>query len=139
MKGRPHTWGLLDQLNREINDLFSDEQAPVTTGVDWLPRADIKEDQEHFTIEMDLPGVATDDIQVDMDDGVLTIQGERRPDVPAGARRRGERVYGRFVRRFSLPDTADAENINARSRHGVLEVVIPKQKRVQPRRIKVTG
>ena len=140
MMGRNQAWGLLNQLNREINDLFGEESGAVTSaGADWLPRADIKEDREHFVIEVDLPGVATDDIHVDMEEGVLTIQGERRREVPVGARYRGDRAYGRFLRRFSLPDTADGDKIRARSHHGVLEIVIPKQKQVQPRRIKVTG
>ena len=140
MMGRNQTWGLLNQLNREINDLFGEESGAVSSAsADWLPRADIKEDREQFVIEVDLPGVAADDIHVDMEEGVLTIQGERRREVPAGARYRGDRAYGQFLRRFSLPDTADGDKISARSQHGVLEIVIPKQKRVQPRRIEVTG
>ena len=137
MTNRHPSWGLLNQLNREINDLFGGTEIETPASGGWIPRADIKEAPESFTIEVDLPGVERDNIRIDMDNGVLTIQGERHGDTGAGMRR--ERVFGSFLRRFSLPDTADAENITARTRHGVLAVTIPKQKRVLSRRIEVNG
>ena len=74
-----------------------------------------------------------------MEDGVLAIKGERRRENGAQRQsvRRTERVSGSFLRRFSLPDSADAEAISATSRQGVLEIVIPKQHRLQPKRIQV--
>ena len=74
-----------------------------------------------------------------MDQGVLSVKGERRRENEARSQsfRRMERVSGGFMRRFSLPDSADADAISATSRHGVLEIVIPKQHRLQPKRIQV--
>ena len=87
----------------------------------------------------DLPGVKPEDIEVNMENGVLTVSGERqreeRSDYDGVAR--VERVSGRFVRRFTLPETADADAIKATSRDGILEISIPKQAVVQPRRITV--
>ena len=77
-----------------------------------------------------------------MENGVLTISGERRAekrDENSGSARRVERVYGSFYRRFTLPDTADGERIEARSAHGVLEITIPKKAQLQPKKIKVGG
>ena len=77
-----------------------------------------------------------------MEEGTLTIKGERHSetkDEDDNGYRRVERVHGTFYRRFSLPDTADAQNISAEGKHGVLEVVIPKMAAVQPKRIKVSA
>ncbi|HKJ87052.1 MAG TPA: Hsp20/alpha crystallin family protein, partial [Gammaproteobacteria bacterium] len=93
----------------------------------------------NYTITADLPGVDTENIDVSLENGVLTIRGERKEDQreESGEYKRMERVRGTFFRRFTLPDTADAENVKAKSHNGILEIVIPKQKAVQPRKIKV--
>ena len=106
---------------------------------DWLPAVDIREEDDRFVLKADLPGVPPEDIEVSMADGVLTIQGKRDSetrDEQAGYKRY-ERVSGSFMRRFSLPDTADDEAISAESRHGVLHVSIPKQAKRTPRIIDV--
>jgi HSP20 family protein len=102
---------------------------------------DIKENEESYVLHADIPGVDPKDIEIDMEDGVLSIRGERRIDEEQEGEnyRRVERVRGSFYRRFNLPDTVDAERITARSNHGVLEVTIPKQEKVKPRRITVEG
>ena len=106
---------------------------------DWLPAVDIKEEAERFVLRADLPGVDPENIEVTMADGVLTIQGSRASESndADGNYQRYERVTGRFVRRFTLPETANAENIAALTKHGVLEVSIPKQAKPQPRKISV--
>jgi HSP20 family protein len=90
-------------------------------------------------LHADVPGVDPTDIELQMENGVLTLRGERKSEVKEEKDNyhRVERVTGSFYRRFTLPDTADAENISAKSVNGVLEVRIPKQARVQPRRIEV--
>jgi HSP20 family protein len=89
----------------------------------------------------DIPGVDPKDIEITMEKGILCIKGERRTESREELEgfKRIERARGTFYRRFSLPDSADAERISARGRDGVLEVVIPKQEKVQPRRITVEG
>ncbi|MDZ7828406.1 MAG: Hsp20/alpha crystallin family protein [Halofilum sp. (in: g-proteobacteria)] len=106
---------------------------------DWVPVVDIKEEKDRFVLHADLPGVKREDIDITMEDGVLSIRGERRLEEiqEEGEYKRIERAYGSFYRRFSLPDTADADNISARSTDGVLEVVIPKRESVKPRRIEI--
>ena len=97
------------------------------TIADWAPTVDIREEENRFVLSADLPGVDPTDIEVTMEDGVLTLRGKRtlaQREEREGYRR-VERVSGQFFRRFTLPDTADAESISAKSNQGVLEVVIP--------------
>lgn len=140
-------WSLLNRLHRELGylDHFAgrgtthdnDEQSVA----DWVPAVDIVEEKERFVLRADLPGVSTDDIDISMDQGLLSISGERRQEKSEQAEglQRVERVTGRFYRRFALPETADADAISAKSVNGILEVSIPKQPKAQARRITVQG
>ena len=105
----------------------------------WTPAVDIKEEDTKFVITADIPGVDPTDIDVTMENGILTIKGERKfeDQKESEGYRRVERMHGTFYRRFSLPDHADASKISAKSSHGVLEVTVPKVEKVQPRRIEV--
>lgn len=131
----------------EINRLFESRLPQAaredgeTTATDWTPSVDIKENDDGFEIHADLPGVDPKDIEVNMENGVLTIRGERESEKKEEREgyKRIERAYGSFYRRFSLPDTADAEGIEAHSKNGVLELRIPKHRAVKPRRITVQG
>jgi HSP20 family protein len=142
---RYEPWSLLNQLHSEIDQLFTpqrrrlgEDNANVATS-DWVPAVDIKEEADRFVIHADIPGVDPKDIDVHMENGILTIKGERQSETKEEREgyKRVERVRGSFYRRFSLPDTANAEAISAKSQHGVLELIIPKQQKVQPRRIQV--
>ena len=143
---RYEPWSAMRQLQNEMSRVFDRAVAGAEDGSSvvtsrWTPAVDIKEDSERFVITADIPGVEPNDIEVTMENGVLTIKGERKlesKDEGADGRRRVERVYGSFYRRFTLPDTADAEAISASGRHGVLEVVIPKRAALQPKRIAVS-
>ncbi len=139
---RHHPWRLLDalqqDLNRQVGRFQSEDDASITTS-DWAPAVDIQEQEDRYVIHADIPGVDPKDIEVQMENGVLTIKGERSAessDEQAGYKRI-ERSRGTFFRRFSMPDTADANSISARSKHGVLEITIPKQEKVQRRKIQV--
>ncbi|WP_290649327.1 Hsp20/alpha crystallin family protein [Aquisalimonas sp.] len=143
---RYEPWGVLNQLSNEMNSLFANTgqqlNDPSTMATsDWVPAVDIQEEKDRYLIKADIPGVKPDDIEIHMENDVLTIKGERSAeDVTEGnGYKRVERIRGTFHRRFTLPDTADADRISASSRDGVLEVVIPKQQKVQPRRINVEG
>jgi HSP20 family protein len=136
-------WNMMNQLRRDIERAFSaiDEGSPsrdVTTAA-WSPAVDIKEQGDAYLLIADIPGVEPKDIEINMEEGVLTIRGERKTDAMENrdTYTRVERVSGSFYRRFTLPDTADAENISAKSGNGVLKIRIPKQERVQPHRITV--
>jgi HSP20 family protein len=142
---RYQPWDAFTQVRDEMNRLLqsqlgeqdTDSSRVVTSH--WAPAVDIKEEQTRFVIYADLPGVKVEDIEITMDKGVLTVRGERNleKEEDRNGYRRVERARGTFYRRFSLPDTADAERIQAKSRDGVLEIVIPKQEKSQPRKISV--
>ena len=107
---------------------------------EWLsPASEASSGEDSYEIAMELPGVAEGDVDLTVQNGVLTIRGEREEDNSEahGQYKRVERIRGTFFRRFTLPDTADAEKVKAKSRNGVLEITIPKQDRVQPRKIEV--
>ncbi|WP_078120078.1 Hsp20/alpha crystallin family protein [Thiosocius teredinicola] len=139
---RYEPWSMLEQMRREMERAFDNrtgESSNVATS-DWVPAVDIREEKDAFVIVADIPGVDPKDIEVHMDNGVLTIKGEKeteKKDEKEGYKR-VERSYGSFYRRFSLPDTADPESIDAKSANGVLEVRIAKQEKVQPRKISVS-
>ncbi len=140
---RYEPWRGMDQLQDEINRLFSSWSNNESSGAtaDWVPSVDINEFDENFQLHVDVPGVDPKDVEITLDSGVLTIAGERRFEKSDESmlRRRTERAYGRFYRRFMLPDTVDADKVKATDRHGVLEITIPKQAKAQPRRIKVAA
>jgi len=106
---------------------------------DWVPAVDIVEEKDRFVLRADVPGVEPADMDVSMENGVLSVSGERRAESrdEIDGVQRFERVSGRFLRRLKMPETADAEGITARSANGILEVVIPKLPEIQARRIAV--
>jgi HSP20 family protein len=136
---RYEPWALVSRLQKDIDRLFG---APLTTAADsgaWLPPVDIHEEAEQFALHVDLPGVDPKAVEITADQGVLSIRGKRE-DTRRESRegyRRVERITGEFQRRFSLPDSADAQHIKAKFVNGVLEVAIPKLAQVQPHRITV--
>ena len=133
----------MEQLRREMGRMFdgmsSDEETSNIATSDWIPAVDIQETEKEFLIHADIPGVDPDKIDVHMEDGMLTIKGMRESESKEERKgyRRVERQRGSFYRRFSLPDTANADNISAKSKNGVLEINIPKQEKAQPRKIQV--
>jgi len=147
---RYEPYSLLEQLQKEFSrsgawDPFSRESL-LEENQDlavshWRPAVDIKEEQDRYVIHADLPGVVAKDIEITMENGVLTLKGERRSErtEEKDGYKRVERARGTFYRRFSLPDTADVEKIEANSKDGVLEIVVPKQAKLQPRRITVNS
>lgn len=141
-------WSLFDRLQRDLGYLDQIAARGFGDGLmkngeqsvaDWVPAVDVVEEKDRFVLRADLPGVNADDIEISMDKGLLTISGERHQEKREEKEGlyRLERATGRFYRRFSLPETVDAENIAAKSVNGILEVSIPKQPQVQARRISV--
>ena len=138
--------GTLSKLHEEVNRAFQnriggferDDNSSVATS-NWTPAVDIEEQTERFVITADVPGVEPDDIEITMEHGILTIKGERAEErnIEHKGFRRVERVSGSFYRRFSLPDSANAERITAQGKNGVLEIVIPKGEKAKVRRISV--
>ena len=139
---RYEPWGWLNQLQGELEraPIWGSSEGSVATAA-WAPAVDIKEEKDKFVLHADLPGVRPDETDVSMEDGVLTIKGEKKSEAitEKDGYKRVERAYGSFHRRFSLPDTANSEEISAKSKNGVLEIIIPKRQSVQPKKIAVTS
>jgi HSP20 family protein len=136
---------------RDVDDVFDRFLAetmrrwprPAAEGraaLDWAPAADVSETEAEYLIKADLPEVRKEDVSITVQDGVLTLSGERRQEKREESEKlhRVERVYGSFARRFALPENADEQGIRAESRDGVIVIHIPKQKIVQPQPRQIT-
>ena len=136
---RYEPWAIVNRLQKDIDRLFG---APIATAADsgaWLPPVDIHEEPNRFVITIDLPGVDPKAVSITAEQGVLSVRGRREESSQEGTEgyRRVERIKGDFERRFSLPETADAQGIRAKAANGVLEIALPKLAQVQPQRITV--
>ena len=136
---RYEPWAIVNRLQKDIDRLFG---APIATAADsgaWLPPVDIYEEPNRFVITVDLPGVDPKAVSITAEQGVLSVRGRREETAQESTEgyRRVERIKGDFERRFSLPDTADAQGIRAKATNGVLQIAIPKLAQVQPQRITV--
>ena len=137
---RYEPWALLSRFHRQLERALGDTHEDASpASVSWIPHVDIREEAERFVVAADLPGVEAKDINVTAEKGVLTVRGERRSQNKSSADgyERVERATGTFLRRFTLPESADAEAIKATHVNGVLEISIPKRPQEQPRRINV--
>jgi HSP20 family protein len=136
-------WGATPALPsdiRQVFDRFLQHDGPSNAATNqWAPRVDIKEEDQRFVIFVDVPGVDPAAIEVSMEKSILSIKGQRSVETTEqnGRFTRVERAHGSFHRRFNLPDSADADNIVANGKHGVLEIVIPKKAETAPRRIAI--
>jgi len=143
---RYEPWTVVSQLQNEINRVFgnlNDGESSSATA-DWMPAVDIKEYADRFELLVDVPGVDPKQVDITLDNGVLTLSGERRDEQSVQKsgqgeiqQQRSERRLGRFHRRFILPDTVDAEKVTATGGNGVLAISIAKHAKAQPRRISV--
>lgn len=128
----------------EINRIFNALLEPFEgTGrvQRWVPAIDLVEQDDHFLLKADLPGLSEDDVAVEVQDGTLTISGERKAEHEERERGwyRVERSFGSFSRSLALPDGIDPEGIQASFDRGVLEVRIPKPEERKPRRIAISS
>src|SRR5438105_9463076 len=117
-----------NRLSRFLGRRTNGRERDDITLADWAPLADITEDDKEYVIKAELPDVKKEDVKVTVENGVLTISGERKFEKEEKKKKyhRIERAYGTFVRTFSLPDVADAGKVNAEFKNGVLTVQMPK-------------
>jgi HSP20 family protein len=135
----------LEDMSARLNRIFDQPPARRTgadDGVafaDWAPAVDVQETEKEYLVKADLPDVKKDDVKVDIRDGVLTVEGERKQEKEEKGKRfhRIERSYGKFVRRLALPTDVDEQKIGAEFKDGVLNVHIPKSEAAKPRSIDV--
>ena len=132
-----------DRLNRMITRPGTAQTAAqgkeVMTVADWAPTVDISETEAEYAIKAELPEVKKEDVKVTVEDGVLTLQGERKQEKEEKGKKyhRIERSYGRFVRSFTLPDTVDESKVKAEYTDGVLHLHLPKSEKAKPKQIDV--
>jgi HSP20 family protein len=129
-----------DRLNRMVTRPATRTNGKESlTVADWMPTVDISETDGEYVIKAELPEVKKDDVKVTLEDGILTIQGERRreKDEKTTKYHRVERSYGSFARSFSLPDQVDENGVKADYKDGMLNLRIPKSEKAKPRAIEV--
>lgn len=140
---------LVSQLQDDVDRVFTALSAPQDEDgpePEWRPPVDIAEYADRFELAVDLPGVDPDQVDVTLEEGVLTLSGKRdalmqgdAAQPAAAVRTLVERGHGRFHRRFVLPELVDAERVQASGRNGVLSITIPKQAKALPRKIKIAA
>lgn len=148
---RYQPWSMFDQLHREINQAFDkrglDSRVAAPTDArnelfsgNWLPSVDVKDNGKEIVLLADLPGVEPDKIEVTAHNGILTLKGAREfsKETDEGDYHRIERSYGSFYRQFSLPETANTDEISAKASNGVLEIRIPKRSASVEKRISIS-
>ncbi|MBN1237115.1 MAG: Hsp20/alpha crystallin family protein [Gammaproteobacteria bacterium] len=128
-----------DFFERYTRDMGRQGLSVLGENVQWRPSADIVESGKEYTIKADLPEVKKEDIDVKVENGVLTLSGERRVEKSTDDEKehRREAFYGRFSRSFSLPEDVDASKISADCKDGVLKVHLPKTEAKKPKSIEI--
>jgi len=126
------------RLNRLMDDTWSGQEGDIEYG-NWAPAVDLREDETQFVIQVDLPGVDKKNIDIHVENNVLTLSGERRFEKEDERQNyhRIERAYGKFVRSFTLPSTVRSGDIAANYQDGILEVVLPKAEESKPKKIAI--
>ncbi|HEX7831537.1 MAG TPA: Hsp20/alpha crystallin family protein [Thermoanaerobaculia bacterium] len=134
----------MKQLQTQLHRFFEPFARFTATDEDlvsgtWVPPVDVAETQEKIVVRAEVPGLRQEDIQIEFENGLLTLKGERKLDKAEGQTwHRVERTYGNFSRSFTLPRTVDAERISAAYREGILEIEVPKREEAKPKQIRVT-
>ena len=142
---RWNPWREMATVQGRINRMLSDTMHPAARDGEkaehcsWHPVVDIFENDDHIVIKAELPGIDKKDIEIDVKDRVLSLRGERAYDneVKEDKYYRRERVFGKFMRSFTLPMNVDPEKISADYKEGVLSVAVPKPETQKPKRISV--
>jgi HSP20 family protein len=131
---------LQNQLNRFLEPFgrVSTADEDLVSGT-WVPPVDVAETQDTILVRAEVPGMKQEDIQIEFENGLLTLRGERKLDkeVSGLTYHRVERTYGNFSRSFTLPRTVDPEKISATYREGVLEIQVPKKEEAKPKQIRI--
>jgi HSP20 family protein len=134
----------LSTLQEEINRLFESPIASLTRGSQclsgWVPPLEIYEDQDNLVVKAELPGLKKEELDISLEDGTLTVAGERKVERQRDAAEtyRSDRFYGRFHRTVTLPKPVDAGKVKAAYKDGILTVTLPKTEEAKPKQIEVT-
>jgi HSP20 family protein len=129
----------LDQLYDRMNQIWDAGTGTTKDTERWVPLADVEETDDAYVVEVELPGVAESDIDIEVNDREVTVTGELKERERQGILRRRTRRVGEFQYSVTLPGDIDADNVDAQLEHGVLTVTVPKSQRAKPRRISIGG
>ena len=135
----------LEDVSDRLNRMFARNATPTSNGketmivADWTPSVDISETEGEYQIKAEIPDVKKDDVKITLEDGVLTIQGQRKQEKEERGTKyhRIERSYGSFARTFSLPDVIEVEKVKAEFKDGVLHLHLPKSEKAKSKTIEV--
>ena len=136
----------LEALHNSLGSLFKRAQAPMPEGqeepmrvADWAPLVDISEDRKEYLIKAELPEVKKEEVKITLEDGMLTITGDRKFEKEENGKKyhRVERAYGSFLRTFSLPDDASPGKVSAEFKDGVLTVRLAKDEKAKPQQVEI--
>lgn len=137
-------WPEITSMHREMDRLFDSFLSGGQTdngsyGSFWTPVVDVQEHEDAYVVEAELPGLAKDDVKISIEGNSLTIQGEKKQENTKKERdyHRSERVYGSFVRSFTLPASVKTDKIEANYKNGVLTITVPKVDEAKPKSIEV--
>ena len=138
---KPQTvWDFMNEMNSVFDEAFAGSGRGTDMITGFQPAVDIEETNEFYLMSFDLPGIDKDAINIDLSENTLTVSGERTRQTKSETEegfKKFERSYGRFERRFQLPNKIDGDKIQARHENGVLEVMVPKAEVAKPKSIKV--
>ncbi len=127
-------------LRREIDRLFDDTF--MRDGSNWSPAVDVRENDNEISLDLELPGIKPEDVEITAENGILTVRGEKKSEKKEGEENRYhviERSYGSFLRTFQLPQGIDEDQINAHFENGILAIQIPKAALPQPKKIQIAA
>lgn len=135
----------LEEIEKRLSTYWSRPAGRTESGkeamtvAEWSPLVDITEDEKEYVIKAELPDVKKEDIKLTVEDSVMSISGERKYEKEEKGKKyhRVERVYGSFLRSFTLPDAADGSKVSADYKDGVLSVRLPKSEKAKPKSIEV--
>jgi HSP20 family protein len=133
-----------EQMNRLVNEFFGrggGEEAEGWVSGGWTPPVEIYDTEDALMVRVELPGVAKEDVHVEVHENTLSLRGERKPDpsIKESQYHRQERAYGPFQRAFRLPVQVDTAKVQATYRNGLLELRIPKSEVAKPKHIAISG
>lgn len=129
-----------EEMNRYFDDLFGEHRHELADGA-WLPAVDVSETDAEFVVRAELPGMSQEDIEINVQDNILTLKGEKKQEKKEKQENfhRLERSYGGFSRSFTLPAGVKDQDIKATFKEGVLEVAMPKTEEAKPKKITITA
>jgi HSP20 family protein len=139
-RSRPNPWRELDEMTNQLNRVFADRFLAEPEATTWLPAVNVEESREELILTAELPGMRPEDVELELENNILTIRGRKEEVREENDERRyhvWERKYGSFQRSFSLPRSVSADSIAASFEHGVLQVRMPKAPEAKGRKIEI--